>query len=474
VTKFIFSLDDPTYLLPHKVGILGLAKVLDYCDRSNLLTPLDIKFSIEPRTLTLNWQCSDIEAFSVLKKEAYQITDGIIDSPSLELSDEERYFFSQGLLSSFFQHNMHRKFTGENRELSFLVEQDKPLLTPSIRLVSDCCYTANMPKLFSRDGAFVPELSIKSHNFPGMIEDEFNLKKNLESIEKFLLLFFLPLVAPIITMSSDLLGARKGLILIEPYNLAIQCKSRIPRSFKSSIHSSYGDAIFSALAQYQIDTQSLDKEIYVLGTQKWNAKQKFIKKKVVRPWVSKESLELFKTFANLLPSHVNVCQKETKKENGDAEQKVFISTSSLLGFIADNLAMGKLWHYNLAQFLLPKPYYEKETLRMMTQEYGTKQYKDVLDFGRSLWENYIRANEVTTSISHHQSLKTRVIYSLSSVKNKDAFMRNFSKLFPSGINYILSLEKDWEIIRDEVLQAIFLYNLPKSNNLNKTGTNDKK
>jgi hypothetical protein len=102
VTKFIFSLDDPTYLLPHKVGILGLAKVLDYCDRSNLLTPLDIRFSIEPRTLTLNWQCSDIKAFSVLKKEAYQITDGIIDSPSLELSDEERYFLAKGCYHLFF------------------------------------------------------------------------------------------------------------------------------------------------------------------------------------------------------------------------------------------------------------------------------------------------------------------------------------------------------------------------------------
>jgi len=469
MTEFTFSLDDPTYLLPYKVGLLGFAKVLDYCDRMNKLTPFDINFSIKPRELTVSWQCWDIEAFSVFQGAAYQIKDGLINSPALELSEEERYFFSQGLLSSFFQHNMHRKFTGENKELSFLIKEDKPPLTSSIRVVSDCCYTRNIPKLFSRNGAFLPEVLIKSHNFPGMIEDEANPQKNLEPVEKFLLLFFLPLVAPVVTLSSDLLGARKGLILIQPHNLAIQCKSRISRGFMTSIYSSHGDAIFSALAQYQVDIHSLDKEIYVLGTQRWNAKQKFIKKKVVRLHVSEESLELFKTFARLLPSQVNV----SKKDKEDSEQKAFIGTSVLLGFIADNLVEGKPWHHNLGKFLFAKPCYEKETLRLMTQEYGSKQYKETLDFGRSLWKAYIKSKGVKSYTPHYHSLKTRIAYSLSSVKNKDAFLRNFSVLFPSEMNHLLSLEKDWELIRDEILQAIFLYNLPKSTKPNKTEINDK-
>ena len=200
MTQFNFSLDDPSYLLPHKIGILGLTKVLAYCDRLNLLQPSDISFSVHPRKLAVNWQCPDNVAFSILRNAAYQINNGLIDSPALELSDEERYFFSQGLLTTFFQHNTHRKFTGEPRELSFLVEDDKPPITPVIRPITECCYTQDIPKLFSKNGAFSPYITIKSHNFPGMIENEINPKKNLESIDKFILVFFVPIVGPIVSI----------------------------------------------------------------------------------------------------------------------------------------------------------------------------------------------------------------------------------------------------------------------------------
>ena len=472
MTKFTFSLDNPTYLLPHKVGILGLAKVLDYCDRMNELIPFDIDFGINQRDLTISWQCHDIEAFSILINAAYQIKDGMIDSPAMELSEEERYFFSQGLLSSFFQHNMHRKFTGENKELSFLIDKEKPPLTPSIRLVSECCYTTNIPKLFSKNGAFMPEMFIKSHNFPGMIEDETNPKKNLEPVEKFLLLLFLPLVAPVVSLSHDSLGARKGLILIEPHDLIAQSKDKIPRGFKHSIYSSSGDALLSSLANSTGNIHELDKELYVLGTQQWNAKQRFIKKKVVRPKITDESLYLFRSFAELLPNQLNLSQKEIKKDNGDSVQKAFISTSSLLGFVSDNLVDGKPWHNDLGQYLLPKPYYERDTLLSMTQEYGSSDYKELMNFGRSLWEGYIKSKGVTAYSPYYKSLRTRAIYLLQSAKNKDAFLRNFSSLFPDGIDQLLSLETGWETIRDEILQSIFLYNLPKLDKT-ETGSNDK-
>jgi hypothetical protein len=309
----MFSLDNPDYLLPHKIGILGLAKALNYGDRLNLLAPNQITYSIEPRHINLSYECSDIIAFSVLNKFAYSIQDGLINSPCLEMTDEEKYVFSEGLLYSFLQHNTHKKFTGEKKEFTFTIGNDNIPFHATTRAISDCYYTSAISALFTQQGTFASKVQIKSNNFPGMILDEHNPEKNLESIEKFLLLFFLPLEAPIVSLSNDSLGARKGMVLIQPYDLIKQLETKVPRNLLFSFYSSFGDALLSFACQphYKKHIDGLEKEIYVLGTQKWNSKQRFIKKKVVRPITNNKTRELFEAFSLSIPNTARVVNTDS-------------------------------------------------------------------------------------------------------------------------------------------------------------------
>ena len=463
MSNFVFSLDNPDYLLPHKIGILGLAKVLNYCDRLNLLAPNQITYSIYPRHITLSYKCSDAIAFSVLKKVAYSIQDGLINSPCLEMSEEEKFVFSQGLLYSFLQHNMHKKFTNEKKEFSFSIGDDNIPLNVITKTLSNCYYTSVIPKLFTQKGDFAFKVQIKSNNFPGMILNQNNPEKNLESIDKFLLLFFLPLETPIVSLSGDSLGLRKGLVLIEPYDLTKQLNIKVPRNLLCSFYSSAGDALLSFVCQehYRGHIDKIEKEIYVLGTQKWNSKQKFIKKKVVRPRVSNSTLELFKSFSGYIPNTVKVVQADSSKEIVGKE-KTFISSSALLGFIADNLIDNNVWHYKLGQFLLTKQYYEKQTLNLLIENYGDSCYQKILLLGKTVWGLYIQRKKINRASPFYRSLRTKTLYLLQSPTNEIGFTRNLSKLFPNELNLFDLKTHDWRVIRDCLIQAIFLYNFPTS------------
>ena len=461
MNNFIFSLDNPDYLLPHKIGILGLARVLSHGDRLNLLAPNQITYSINSREITLSYKCSDIIAFSVLSKLAYSVEDGLIDSPCLEMTDEEKFVFSQGLLFSFLQHNMHKKFTGEKKEFTFPIGDNNIPFHATTRAISDCYYTSVIPGLFTHGGDFVSKVQIKSHNFPGMILDEHNPEKNLESIDKFLLLFFLPLEAPIVSLSNDSLGARKALVLIEPYDLTKQLEIKVPRNLLFSFYCSYGDALLSFACQphYKEHIDELEKEFYALGTQRWNSKQKFIKKKVVRPITNNKIRELFKAFSMAIPNTARVVNSDSSTKVAENE-KTFISSSHLLGFIAENLINNNDWHYNLGQFLLTKQYYEKQTLKSFIQEHGDSHYKEVLFLSESAWEAYVKSKKIKKATPSYRSLRVKTCYLLQSSTNEFSFKRNLFKLFPEKIDSFFSKEHDWKIIRDCILQSIFLYNFP--------------
>jgi hypothetical protein len=461
LNNFTFSLDNPDHLLPHKIGILGLARVLSYGDRLNLLAPNQITYSIDSREISLSYECSDIIAFSVLSKLAYSIQDGLIDSPCLEMTNEEKFVFSQGLLFSFLQHNMHKKFTGEKKEFTFAVGEDSIPFHVTTKALSDCYYTSVIPKLFTKKGNYAHEILIKSNNFPGMILDENNPEKNLESIDRFLLLFFLPLEAPIVSLSGDSLGARKGLVLIEPYDLIKQLDIKVPRNLLFSSYSSAGNALLSFICQkhYKEYVDQLEKEIYVLGAQKWNLKQKFIKKKVVRARTTNDELEIFKVCSGHLPNTIKVIPSDSI-ENVSQTEKAFINSSNLLGFIADNLLNNNLWHYNLGQFLLAKTYYEKQTLKLLIEKCGDNYYKEILHISQTAWSLYVAKKGIKKATPYYRSLRTKTCYLLQSPKNESSFTRNLSKLFPKELDLFYSKERDWKIIRDCFLQSIFLYNFP--------------
>jgi hypothetical protein len=467
MTEFIFSLDNPAYSLPHKIGILGLARVLDYCDRHNLLSKDNVTYSINPRHIAISWNIKDSDVFEVLRTNAYAIREGLIDSPCLEINNEERLVFTQGLLSSYLQHNMHRRFTGEKKEFSFLIDNEKPAFNATVALLSNCYYTSIIPKLFTNQGSFAKQVLIKSNNFPGMTLDENSPAKNLEPIDRFLLLFFLPLETPVVSLAPDLLGQRKGLILIEPYNLIEQIKIKVPRKLICSYYSSGGDALFSFVAQphYTEHIEAIETEAYILGAQKWNPKQKFIKKRVLRPKISSETLTLFKTFSDYLPTAIYSQQKEDTATDSPPA-KTFISPSHLLGFIADNLILGQEWVHGLGQFLLTKQYYEKQTLINLIEENSSALHKKMLLHGNSIWREYFEKKRITTYTVYYRSIRKKVSYLLASPTNEAAFIRNFSKLFPREIDFFYSRESGWKLIRDCIVQSIFLYNFPTSKQTN--------
>jgi len=469
--RLTLSFDNPIFELPHRVGMQGIAKLLDYCDRIKCLSSF-ITWQVTAKQININWQCSDLDFFCDLQRQAYSIKNGEIDSPCLELDDEERYVFSQGILNSFLQHNTHRKFTEEKQLREFTIYPNSLPIQKTIRILANHYYLGIPRNVFNKNGDFLAKIPLKSNYFPGLLEEKNGAGIYEATVEEFFVLYFLPLATAIYTLPLDISGNRMAMCFINSPDLLNSLNRRIPRKLIETNITSAGDAALRILVNNkERDVYRLDHEVFILGPQRWNTRQKYLKQSVSRINTNYGVVDLYsKFYAELKP------QYRLKEKEGEVD-KAFISISHTLGVISDNLIAGKDWHYNLGQYLLTQDYFEKETLIKMVESYTKQQYKDFREIIQSIFFPYL------VNSGYHSKTKRKILYSLNAPKHKQGFAKAFnefllnSELITKDKNTVKLvtelIETDWQLAKDWTLQAIILA-VPPSKENNPTGvkTND--
>ena len=469
--RLILSLNNPLFELPHRVGLQGIAKLLDYCDRTQCLTDLPIKWDILSTQIDIIWDCDDVDFFTAIQGQAYQLKDGEIDSPCLELSSEERYFFSQGILNSCLQHNTHRKFTELKQDREFAIEGESVPIKKTTRELASYVNTSIPSNVFKK-GKFLNQIPLKSNHLPGLIAEANGNGTYLGTVEEFLTLYFLPLATPIYPLPMDSGGSRVAVCFLDTRDLLDSLKMNILRAFMESTVTSASDACLRVLNKnLHLDVYNLTHEVFTLGAQPWNSRQKFLKQSVTRVFACPMALETYNTFLGLLSPQYRI---KTIKDKEGERQQAFVSGSELLGYLAENLINGKPWHYKLGEYLFTEKYFEKETLIKMVKSHGDTDYKTFQGLIQSAYSEYMNKVVAKQFHRHYGKNRTKLIYSLNTPRNKRTFSKAFTQFLviselinqdEKALELITDLiETDWHKAKDWALQAILLFVPPTTEN----------
>ena len=139
MTELNLSIFDPNTLLPHRAGIAGLALAL------SVINPDEVLFSWEVTedAVSLSWDSdehTDREAILSLMEQTYRIQDGYLDIPALNLDQQGKYTFTEGVATTFLQHGKKRIQDKNPVTLTFLVDEGQPEISRSYLKLEECYY----------------------------------------------------------------------------------------------------------------------------------------------------------------------------------------------------------------------------------------------------------------------------------------------------------------------------------------------
>lgn len=339
MTKLDLSIFDPNTLLPHRAGIAGLALALSVLDRKD--APLS--WEVTEDSVKLAWEGCDRDVVKWLLDSTYQVTDGYLNVPALNLDDQGGYTFTEGVLSTFLQHSKQRARDATGIAKAFTIDEGQPEIKVEFRPLLSCYYTGDLKEAFNTKGGFKKEISLKGHHLPGLVECFANGAYQ-ESPEGYLSLLFLPLACGYYRLPNF----RSAVAIPEVANL-IQWVDRrqefAGRTYRNFRSSSAGESALSFLLQEKLlEDSKLERvnycEVYQLGKQTWDANQSYLKQAVYRVEVKEQDLELYYMASQLFPVKV----RQTDK--GES----WLAISKILPWLCDNLVVGKSWYAGFLNF----------------------------------------------------------------------------------------------------------------------------
>ncbi|MHC5597134.1 MAG: type I-MYXAN CRISPR-associated Cas8a1/Cmx1 [Nostoc sp.] len=394
MSQFTLSLFDPNTLLPHRTGIAGLALALSDINPEDAL----IKWDISEDAVSLSWECSDKEALEWLVQQTYEIQDGLLVARSLKLSPQGRYAFSQGILSTFLQHSKQKGFKEDptkprqgkkkfyiTQTVAFTVEPEKPEICESYTIL-DWCYYSDLERIgeaFNKKGNFQPEIKVKGHHLPGLVECFVNGEYQ-ESPRGFITLLFLPLACSYYLMTSR----KYALVIPEVTNLNVwitRRKQKFSLTYNDFRSPSAGEAGLRLLLEEQtISDLNQHKvnycEVYQLGKQSWDKNQSGLKQAVYRIHASDDVLAIYQSAVVLFPAKVRVTDK------GDS----WLALSKILPWIAENLVARRTWYSGFYEFRKANDIYERKGLVSMTENFLQLHEQKLFDAVQGAFSNYLR------------------------------------------------------------------------------------
>ncbi|MEZ2236653.1 type I-MYXAN CRISPR-associated Cas8a1/Cmx1 [Microcoleus sp.] len=489
MSTFELSLFEPNTLLPHRAGIAGLALALSILNPED--APICIKWKVSEEAISINWECSDKEAIEWLIQQAYKIEDGLLVVPALNLSSQGRYTFSQGVLSTFLQHSKQKGFLEDpnkpkegkkkfyiNKSIAFSLESDKPEISQSYTLLDWCYYLDpnRIAKAFNKKGEFLPEINVKGHHLPGLVECYINGEYQ-ESPSGFITLLFLP-----IACNYYLLPPRRyALVIPEVTNLLawVQRRRQLSnRSYKDFRAPSAGEAGLRLLLEEwtseNLKPQKVDYcEVYQLGKQPWDGQQSGLKQAVYRIRASDAILAIYQSAIALFPTKVRVTDK------GES----WLALSKVLPWIADNLVMAKPWYNQFYEFHKANDMYERKGLIAMT-EHLQKHEQILFDAVQGSFGTYLRGQikqaEKQGRKLDYEQVTDKAIYRLQRPSTRQefatalvGFLSQFRSKKSQGVGreiYAWIHGEEWRKARDLTILAIATYQSKKKDNI--TDSND--
>lgn len=463
MTKLNLSIFDPNTLLPHRGGIAGLALAL------SVINPDDVPFEweVSEDAVDLSWDSEEIndrDAILSLMQHTYRIQDGYLDVPALNLDQQGKYTFSEGVATTFLQHGKQRKQNKNPVTLTFLIDEGQPEVSRSFRKLEDCYYTRDFKEAFNSKGAFKPKIPIKGHHLPGLVEC-FAHGAYQESPERFLALVFLPLACSYYQLS----GYRSAVVIPEVKNISQWVKRR--KNYSGSTYSNFrsssaGESGLRFLLQEKLieDNKKFRVdycEVYQLGKQQWDGSQNYLKQAVYRVQVNDEVLDLYDSAFQFFKSQVRTNDKG----------ETWLAISKVLPWLCDNLIIGKPWYSGFYDWKKRNELYERKGLISMSQ------YLDPLEqiffntvqgaFSSFLREQIIQAQKQGRKLDYKQSVD-KVINRLQRPSTQQDFAETMVKFLSRyrskstrgvGAEVYQWLHKDnqWKQARDLALLAIASY-----------------
>jgi len=440
--QLTLSIFDPNNALYHRAGIAGLALAL------SAINPNDVPFTweITEDSVTLSWESTDEDAFTQLMQLTYQIKDGYLNVPALELPEEERYLFTQGIVGTFLQHGKLKGFKKENpkklvkKEIKFEVDgKEYPIDCP---ILEKCYYTDGIKSIFTK-GTFKPNIPIKSHHLPGAVECEID-KGYEEPFQKYISLLFLPLACNYYKLPKEHKGSF-ALVIPLVNNLTKWVKRR-----KNLSESTYRDFYASSASESALrfflteklieDSQDFHIdycEVYQLGGQRWCSQQK-VKQAVYRVELEKEVLGLYESAYQFFKPQLRTTEK------GES----FWTKSTVFPWICDNLINGKYWYSGFCKLYKQNRteiFYETKGILEMINKLTDNEffYMDVVQKAFKVYASKKVDPELSNKLSAER------LRELAQKKTQEIINACTQQRFTSWITRFLSMNASLEIQQQE-------------------------
>jgi CRISPR-associated protein Cas8a1/Csx13 len=468
MSEYTLSLFDPNTLLPHRAGIAGLALALSVMDSKD--APLS--WNVTEDSIQLTWEGFDRDAVKWLLDNTYRIKNGYLDAPALKLDQQSSYTFTRGITASFLQHSQQRKFAETTAPLTFHIEEGQPEIKVDFRALLSCYYTNDMKEAFNTKGSFKPNISLKGHHLPGLVEC-FTNGAYQESPAGFLSLLFLPLTCGYYQLPN----LRSAVVIPEVNNLRKWVKHKqnfAARTYRDFRSSGAGESGLRFLLQEKTvsdaDLASVDYcEVYQLGGQTWDGQQKYLKQAVHRVKVIDRVLKIYQSAYLSFPMQVKTTDKG----------EPWLAISKTLPWICDNLVANKPWYSEFFEFRKQNDFLERKGLVTMT-EYLNENEKVLFDAVQGAFSAYLRGQHVEATrqgrkIDYGQ-VTDKVVYRLQRPSTQQEFataLVDFLSQFRSKamraagpqIYSWIHREANWRSARDLALLAVATYTSKKGDAL---------
>jgi CRISPR-associated protein Cas8a1/Csx13 len=467
MADYELSIFNPDTLLPHRAGIAGLALALSVIDPKS--APLSWKVTED--SVKLSWDGCDRDVVKWLLDNTYQVTDGYLNVPALNLDDQGGYTFTEGVLSTFLQHSKQRARDSTGVAKAFTIDEGQPEIKVEFRPLLSCYYTGDLKEAFNTKGLFKKEISLKGHHLPGLVECFANGAYQ-ESPEGYLSLLFLPLACGYYRLPNF----RSAVAIPEVANLTQWVDRRqefAGRTYRNFRSSSAGESALSFLLQEKLlEDSKLERvnycEVYQLGKQTWDANQSYLKQAVYRVEVKEQNLELYYMASQLFPVKV----RQTDK--GES----WLAISKILPWLCDNLVVGKSWYAGFFEFHKRNDIYERGGLVKMTEVLEDKE-KILFETVQGAFSAYLRGQHVQAGKQGRKldygQVTDKVIYRMQRPSTQKEFAKalvDFLSQFRSKASRGVGLDvyqwlhgNNWRQARDLTLLAIATYTSKKGDAL---------
>lgn len=500
--EMTIKLNAPGMTSLHKAGLAGLYMTLRAFEEKGE-TIKELKWALEPTQVKLIWlNDKPKSAFEELIAKSFWLDEGFIRLAGLEINRpptiEQKHHLYNALLNSFLQFGPHRP-TGNKQKLSYEVD-DKLCWIKSFAPIKEFRHQFAADDFITKQGEFNESIEAAGWLYPGGGQRHVvhsNTKLNEPTVLA-LALLFAPVGVIYYTIRSRAKGRKARLALLVPEVKDLEAYALIKQALSAQgvldlTASSASDAALRMFMTIEANRASnifadLTGEPFLcrvttFGIVSWNEKQKS------RTYARSVFSGHLPGFGNYLKAAAifknrwqRVQAKYDRKGNLTEPEWHFVTTFSAREFIADNIAQGKEWYYDISLYLSSKETYQqlqyerKELYEMVdTASYADERERLFISVFHESWrrrlgklgQRAVRESANFSSLVKKDAEKLRT--SLARCKNAESLRETVVDFWArggaqellrgNGLNQLLPLfdEKNWKKARDLALLALISY-----------------